>query len=570
MRAGDSSITKSTARTNKLNQRSRRTSLMDKRTAPSKQSPSARQANRLQAQLGRVLALVRASNSPRMHLGFDELGRSLRESLAPIAGIEKFSLFLSRTAGAPLSMIACGGVTESEFEDVTVSPGEGTVGAVVVTGTPFFATGRRRTSESESATLLAGLPVVACLPVKTSTETVGVLVVHQLASRALGKEQREMLTLSAEQLGPAIETILMREEMARYSESVQRANVDIENATRDLERQISHLHTLSLFAVTLHSSLDLPEVFDQIRRLSMSFLGVDRFHTVLVHEGEWITYHGAADETIVEDELREGLGKYSRFVERVLVSGQPYFRSLEEHADPPQTADDCPIACLPLKVKDENAGVFLVESLMQGATEFTEDQLELLRLLTEQAALALTAAYLYNKVEQMAISDGLTGLYDRRHIEHLMRREISRARRYDEPLGIAMADIDGFKQINDTYGHPLGDTVLKEIAKAFRAACREGDIVGRYGGEEFLFILPRSDAAGTAALGERIRAAAEQLTLAVHGKAVHVTVSVGTTVFPGYKTWEELIKAADSALYAAKQRGKNCVVTVTEENNHPL
>ncbi len=513
------------------------------------------------------MALVRASNSPRLHLGLDELGSALRESLAPIAGIEKFSLFLSRSAGRPLEMVACGGVTESELDDVTISPGQDTVGAVVVTGTPYFASRPRRGGKAQSSPLLAGLPVVACLPLKTSTEIVGVLVIHQLAARSIDEEQRRMLTLVAEQLGPAIETILMRAEMTRYAESVRRANADIENTTRDLERQISRLHTLSLFAVSLHSSLDLDQVTDQIRRLSMNFLGIDRFHTVLVYEGEWLTFHGAADEHVDENELRDGLGRHSRVVDWVLMSGQPYFRSSAHESDVRHIVDDGPVACLPLKVKDEITGVFLVESLMHDATEFSADQLELLRLLTEQAALALTAGYLYNRVEQMAISDGLTGLYDRRHIEHLTRREVSRARRYGEPLGIAMADIDGFKQINDTYGHPFGDTVLKEIAKAFRAACREGDIVGRYGGEEFLFILPKSDSAGTAALGERIRASAEQLALSARGKAVRVTVSVGTAVFPCYKTWEELIKAADSALYTAKQQGKNCVVSATMENH---
>jgi len=493
----------------------------------------------------------------------------LRESLAPIAGIEKFSLFLSRKAGSPLSMIACGGVTETEFHGVTISPGDGTAGAVVVTGTPFFAIRSRSAGDANPATLIAGLPVVACLPIKTSTETVGVFVVHKLTTRSVGQEQRRMLGLVADQVGSAVETIMMREEMARYSESVRRANVDIESTTRDLERQISRLHTLSLFAVSLHSSLDLQQVVEQIRKLSMNFLGIDRFHTVLVYEGEWVTFHGAADKSIDADDLRNGLGKYSLTIERVLVSGHPYFRSSHSESAAGSAIDVNPIACLPLKVKDETAGVFLVESLLNDATKFTDDQLELLGLLTEQAALALTAGYLYNKVEQMAISDGLTGLYDRRHIEHLMRRELSRARRYDDPLGVAMADIDDFKQINDTFGHPVGDTVLKEIGTAFLKACREGDIVGRYGGEEFLFILPRSDQEGAAALGERIRAAAEQLTLAARGKAIHVTVSVGTAVYPCFKTWEELLKAADSALYAAKQQGKNCVVTATMENHDP-
>jgi len=526
---------------------------MDKKN---KTTPRGKRPDQAQVQLERIKTLVRAGGNPRLHLGFNELGEAIESVLGPIAGIEQFSLFISRFVGEPFSLVASGGVPKSDFANVKISHGDGIAGAAAVTGVPFFATRSDRQSEDGGQRSIGGHPIAACLPIKISTGTAGVLVVHKMRTQTIRASHREMLTILAEQLGPIVETILMREEMARYAKNVDAANSDIARTTRDLERQIDHLHTLSLFAVRLHSSLELENVFEQVRGLSMNFIGIDRFHIVMVFEGEWITYHGAADPAADRSELAASLGKLSQIVERVMVSGLPLF--------PDSTDDDDFVACLPLKIKDETVGVFLVRSLIDGNTTFGDNKMELLNMLTEQAALAITAGYLYTRVEHMAITDGLTGLYDRRHIEHLVRREISRAKRYGEPVAIAMADIDNFKRINDTFGHPFGDTVLKSIGAAFRAACREGDLVGRYGGEEFLFILSRTDREGAAAFAERIRLAAESLKFSARGKPLTVTVSVGAAVRDAHETWEDLLRSADDALYTAKRQGKNRVVLAND------
>ncbi|MBI3895195.1 MAG: diguanylate cyclase [Acidobacteria bacterium] len=160
-----------------------------------------------------------------------------------------------------------------------------------------------------------------------------------------------------------------------------------------------------------------------------------------------------------------------------------------------------------------------------------------------------------------ATHDPLTGLWNRTAVLAALRRELVRARRKKTAVGIILADVDHFKQINDTWGHLMGDAVLKETARRMSAAVREYDAVGRYGGEEFLIVVPGSDGLGTVNLGERIRAAISERPVEREGIKTSVTVSFGITASdPANEVGvESLLQWADSALYRAKNNGRNRV-----------
>jgi diguanylate cyclase (GGDEF)-like protein len=161
--------------------------------------------------------------------------------------------------------------------------------------------------------------------------------------------------------------------------------------------------------------------------------------------------------------------------------------------------------------------------------------------------------------------DSLTGLANRRSLEQTLRAEIARAARHDDDICLVLADLDDFKQVNDAHGHPVGDEVLKEFARALRASVRESDIAGRWGGEEFALVLTGTDSDGGVRLAERARAAIEGgIVIAPDGDSVRVTASFGVASFPLAADLEELVAAADSALYAAKRNGKNRVVAAAE------
>lgn len=164
------------------------------------------------------------------------------------------------------------------------------------------------------------------------------------------------------------------------------------------------------------------------------------------------------------------------------------------------------------------------------------------------------------ELRRLSNSDGLTGLFNHRHIHGLLREEFERSMRTGAPLTVAMFDLDHFKRINDTWGHPAGDRVLQATADILRLNAREVDRLGRYGGEEFVAILPATDAEGGTTFVERVRRAVERHVFRIREDAdVRMTLSAGIASFPHDQigTAEALISKADAALYAAKSRGRN-------------
>lgn len=161
--------------------------------------------------------------------------------------------------------------------------------------------------------------------------------------------------------------------------------------------------------------------------------------------------------------------------------------------------------------------------------------------------------------------DSLTGLANRRSLEETLRTELARATRFNDSVCVVFADLDDFKQVNDKHGHPAGDEVLKAFAAALRKTVRESDVAGRWGGEEFALILPGTDAAGGARFAERARAMIESREVTMpNGELCSVTASFGVAAFPESRELGDILAAADSALYAAKEAGKNRVVVSAE------
>ncbi len=164
---------------------------------------------------------------------------------------------------------------------------------------------------------------------------------------------------------------------------------------------------------------------------------------------------------------------------------------------------------------------------------------------------------------QLAAKDGLTGLYNHAYIKERLKQELYRCQRYNHPLSILMIDIDDFKSLNDNYGHVVGDKVLKTLSMLMQEIIRPSDIIGRYGGEEFLVILPQTNSENSWAVAERIRENIEYYEFEVHpskNSISQVTVSIGLCAFPDHGlTPEDLIAFADESLYTAKTEGKNRV-----------
>lgn len=202
------------------------------------------------------------------------------------------------------------------------------------------------------------------------------------------------------------------------------------------------------------------------------------------------------------------------------------------------------------------AGPVVAVALLCAATITPLIAWPLLRMLTE---LEVVRAQL----DVLATRDELTAVHNRRHFMVLAEREVARCRRYDMGAALLMIDVDHFKRVNDRHGHLAGDLMLREIARTIGDTLRQPDLVGRFGGEEFVVFLPHADPLGALDAAERIRDCVAQLSLEWRGQAVRATVSVGVaTLDPSHESIAALLHDADQALYAAKDAGRNCVRTL--------
>lgn len=203
--------------------------------------------------------------------------------------------------------------------------------------------------------------------------------------------------------------------------------------------------------------------------------------------------------------------------------------------------------------------------------KFDYTEFKFYKTMIGELLILLKMRYLYSGTEYLSVTDGLTGLYNRRHFESNIEREFMRVRRYPADLSLAMLDIDHFKRINDTYGHQFGDYVLKEIATILSDSFRKTDMVCRYGGEELAVILTETSLENSLIPLERLREKIEQNVFSYNGQQANVTISIGASYnFDGIKSQCELIETADKALYKAKQNGRNKVVAYTNERSENI
>jgi len=237
------------------------------------------------------------------------------------------------------------------------------------------------------------------------------------------------------------------------------------------------------------------------------------------------------------------------------------------------TAQIRAVMVIPIVLFDPNVGSLMLRAARRTAG-FTPREVSFCEIVAEAASNALERAHLFEtiqraneRLELLAVTDGLTGLHNHRHFRDRLEEEFDRARRYGTPLSCLIFDVDNFKHLNDTYGHLQGDSVLREMAERVTTCVRKSDVVARYGGEEFTVILPQTGIVGAEAEAERIRHTIADTPFKGLGPDCPVTVSVGVAIYDPETMLdsETLLRVADGALYEAKRSGKNRVVIGTGE-----
>lgn len=328
-------------------------------------------------------------------------------------------------------------------------------------------------------------------------------------------------------------------------------------------------HTFQIFYQASHrftTSLDLDDVFDVLYTTVPMITPCSRQIGIVFDEnrnvGRIVGVRGNSLDINPGMEFSINKGLYSFvFQKRKMVNINDYlpYQSKYYRFFPNEKKDQPIRSLIIFPITDDEfrcRGVFSVES--NEPNQFTNETMQIFSTLMENASVAFTRAVLYQKMELLATTDGLTGLNNHRHFQEILSKELERARRYRHPLSLLLMDIDHFKTFNDTYGHPVGDLVLKEISLCIQKSIRTNDIPARYGGEEFTVIIPETNQANAMIIAERVRATIEKHIIHSLEKQLRVTVSIGCATYPTQaSSQQELIDLADKALYYSKGHGRN-------------
>ena len=318
----------------------------------------------------------------------------------------------------------------------------------------------------------------------------------------------------------------------------------------------SHRATVvaSQFAAILSSHIELTPLIDASLRSLQSAGNFSASALCLVREGE-LTTVGANGIADVDDLAATDLVSRSYRTLDMIELDLPEEVRLDGGvvAFRPRS-----VIAYPLHIRLVPIGVIVLASTEPAVPE----ELQLIKQLLPNLAVALNNALSHERLQRVAAIDPLTGLYNRRFGLERLSQDFSRSVRSKEPLGAVLFDIDHFKAVNDTYGHEAGDQVLKAVADAVKSVLREGDTLMRYGGEEFLAILPGAGEADVGQLGERIRRVVESTTAVFGQQSMSVTTSLGAVSFPSVNVtdMDDLIRQADTAMYEAKNAGRNRLV----------
>ncbi|PKL50186.1 MAG: hypothetical protein CVV42_04140 [Candidatus Riflebacteria bacterium HGW-Riflebacteria-2] len=341
--------------------------------------------------------------------------------------------------------------------------------------------------------------------------------------------------------------------------------VSLREKNYELARKVRELAIINEVSQAVNYMGDLGKTIDAILSRGVQLLNAERGSLFLLDDKyeelvEHAAVFGVEGEVVIDEKLKEQFKGGKGIAGEVFNNGKPRLiqnvRKDKSFAFRDEDRERIrSIVCVPLMIKDNAIGVMNIVNRREGF--FNDEDLQTALTMANQAAVVIEKSRLFN----LATIDGLTGLVVHRHFQAKMEEEFRRARRYSKPLAYMMTDIDHFKKFNDTWGHQIGDMVLREVAKIVRDNARDTDIAARYGGEEFGVILPETDYEGAMLLAERLRERVETAAFKGPQGDLKVTLSVGVSTMPKLQpeTALEMIKFADDALYICKRNGRNRV-----------
>jgi len=475
----------------------------------------------------------------------DKILNLVIEKAVQIVEAERGSLMLFDHKTEELYIKSSVGLNKKTVSAVRIKPGEGIAGWVFKKDRPLFIKDvikdprfrRFEETKKESRSMIS-------VPLKTRDQVVGVINVDN-KKKVFSSDDLRAISAFANEAAIAMENIRLQKE------------IKDELKEHALIYKINNL---------ISSTLDLEAVLIKVVKSIRKYFNYLICDLLLLDEQKENLYIAAADGYLAESRRNIWIKLGEGVTGKVAVSGKPLLvTDVTKFEGYIQGAKEIRSEmAVPLKVKDKLIGVFNVES--KKPDTFDERDIRLLSILSTPVAIAIQNARLHQQMKNLAITDELTGLHNFRYLKERLEEEVKRAQRYERPLALIMADIDYFKKYNDTYGHPKGNKVLKILADILKVSVREVDIVGRYGGEEFIIILPEASEDEAREIAERIRLKVERykfINNKNHPDETKLTLSLGvTSCFQESIAPEGLIYKVDQALYQAKRKGRNRVEVI--------
>ncbi len=395
-------------------------------------------------------------------------------------------------------------------------------------------------------------------------------------ARAFNRLAGKITELKVDVVDTGRELEWTQEELA-LKDTLERKNRIIEETNLQLESRIRELSLLFSASRLFGSSLRLDKVLTNLCKMVGQTLSIDRFVVYLREpDGDAFTIRGTygiegemgdmAQRTLEENEILRTVFRERRSIYIRDLTQDPRSRFLHERFSLAGS-----LLAIPVVAAQETIGVMYFNRPSVDA--FHIDELSLLQVIANIAAIAIRNASLYEITEELSVHDPLTGLLNRRALVQQLENEWERSQRFDVPLSVIMIDVDHFKRFNDEHGHSVGDLVLQATATGLSSELRIVDTLGRYGGEEFLAVLPRAGLDQALAVAEKLR---EHVAGQLHprpegrGDPLHITLSAGIACnTQGSPSYTALLDMADYALLGAKQAGRNRVAVFDRATHAP-
>lgn len=379
------------------------------------------------------------------------------------------------------------------------------------------------------------------IPVFWKERMLGVLVIDSLQEDAFSKESENIANIACSQIEEALEN-------AQLIQQIQQQTKEFGSLYDASKKMLSYVSLED----TLNGLLELVGTFINFD-VAILCLKEEEGLKVKAAKGLKDDILGAA---IGKDSLISWVTKHKQYLDIKRYSEKKKAHPLISLDYKVPHLDR--ITIFPFLLEGNAIGSFMLGFNKGSLSEYEKNVLE---ILINQTSVAISNALLFEKVNLMATTDGLTGVYNHRHFQEKLNDALERAKRYNEKLVLMILDIDFFKKVNDNYGHPVGDLVLKNISQCLKSAARKVDFVARYGGEEFAVIMVQTAKEGGIKFAERLRKMIEEKEIIFQGGKLRVTSSIGLACFPDdAEDKSKLIEKADNALYQAKKEGRNRVV----------